>query len=709
MAAALPGYELGAQLGQGAFGLVLAGRHQELHRDVAIKVLPAGPDGTIERGRAEARLLAALDHPHIVRVYDAVATDDLHLIVMELLAGGTLSRRRKGMAAETACAVGLAVADALGCAHRAGVLHRDIKPDNILFDAADLLKVTDFGIAKIVEGASTTASAVIGTPRYMAPEQLLGARLSPATDLYALGVLLYELLTGTSLFGPAVSGQALAHHHLHVAPAPPAGVPGPVADVVMRTLAKDPADRPQTAHAFALALAQAAAEVHGPGWTSRAGIRLRLDEDIRAATESPTAPVAVAPLAMAISPPGSGNTVVLPTQRAERPLSDGTSNSPPTRRSGRSWSRLHRHRLPLAAAAVLLAITGTVLGLTIPKDADSVIPLKTTSTLPSVRPTSRPTLSPLGSPLIGHTGDVRSVAFAPGGRTLVSSSDDGTVRLWDISKRNAPEALGAPLTEHADNVYGVAFAPDGRTIASASADNTVRLWDVSNLSAPKPLGAPLTGHTGYVYSVAFAPDGRTLASASFDTTVRLWDVSDLSAPRPLGAPLTGHTHWVFSVAFAPDGRTLASASDDGTVRLWDISDLSAPQPLGAPLTGHAGHAYSVAFAPDGRTLASASNDGTVRLWDVSDLSAPRPLGVPLIGHTSWATSVAFAPDGRTLASASDDTTVRLWDISKRSAPQPLELSITGHTSHVNAVAFAPDGRTLASASNDYTIRLWEVR
>ncbi|WP_322780067.1 serine/threonine-protein kinase, partial [Frankia sp. Cas4] len=406
VAAALPGYELGAQLGAGAFGLVLAGRHRELHRDVAIKILPGGPGGpggTAEKSRAEARLLAALDHPHIVRVYDAVAADDLHLIVMELLGGGTLTRRRAGMSAEAACAVGLAVAAALSCAHGRGVLHRDIKPDNILFDTAGLLKVTDFGIAKIVEGSATTASAVIGIPRYMAPEQILGGRLSPATDLYALGVLLYELLAGTPPFDPALPAPALVHHHLNVLPSPPVGVPAPVADLVMRTLAKDPAARPQSAHAFALDLARAAAVVYGSGWTVRAGIGLRLDDDIRTAAETlstptrPSGPAIPGPAIPAPPPPDSSE---LPTRRAGRPPSGRPSAGPPTRQASSALTGLRRRRLPAAAIAVLLAVAGTVLAVTVACGGDST------------------TAHPLGSPLIGHTGAVWSVAFASDGRTL---------------------------------------------------------------------------------------------------------------------------------------------------------------------------------------------------------------------------------------------------------------------------------------------------
>ncbi len=183
VSAALPGYDLGAKLGAGAFGLVLAGRHRGLNRQVAIKILAAGHeghDGADAGFAAEAQLLAAIDHRHVVRVYDYVETDDLCLIVMELLGGGTLTRRRAGMSAEAACAVGLAVAAALSCAHSPGVLHRDIKTDNMLFDTAGLLKVTDFGIAKILTGSAATASAIIGTPMYMAPEQITAGRLGPA-------------------------------------------------------------------------------------------------------------------------------------------------------------------------------------------------------------------------------------------------------------------------------------------------------------------------------------------------------------------------------------------------------------------------------------------------------------------------------------------------------------------------------------------------
>lgn len=263
LAAALPNYDLGGQLGAGYFGLVLAGRHRQLERDVAIKVLAVADEGADDRFTSEARLLARMDHPHIVRVYDYVEHDGLRLIVMELLSGGSLSRRIAGISPKRACAVGIAVAEALSYAHAHGVLHRDIKPQNVLFDGADLVKVTDFGIAKMFDGSAATASVVAGTPAYMAPEQIIGGRLGPATDIYALGVVLYEMLAGTSPFDPRLPLLQRYDQQLHTTPPPLAGIPAVVADAVMHALATERQARPASAQAFALELTAALDQAYG--------------------------------------------------------------------------------------------------------------------------------------------------------------------------------------------------------------------------------------------------------------------------------------------------------------------------------------------------------------------------------------------------------------------------------------------------------------
>ena len=242
IADALPAYDVGGVLGQGGFGVVLAAHHRQLDRRVAIKQLSRAVAADVavrRRFTAEARVLASLDHPHVVPVYDFVEREDLCLLVMELLPGGTLRDRftTTGLTAPHAVAISLACAAGLNAAHERGVLHRDVKPENMLFAASGALKVTDFGIAKVVGGAETLltrAGDVIGTPAYMAPEQVRGGELSPATDVYALATMTYELLSGVLPFTSDGNAMSLLFKHASEAPIPlgevAAGVPGPVAD-----------------------------------------------------------------------------------------------------------------------------------------------------------------------------------------------------------------------------------------------------------------------------------------------------------------------------------------------------------------------------------------------------------------------------------------------------------------------------------------------
>jgi hypothetical protein len=360
VAAALPRYALGEQLGSGSFGLVLAGRHLDLERAVAVKVLPINDpaDGPALGAtfRAEARMLSRLDHPHIVRIYEYIGQDDHCLLIMELLGGGTLAQHRLPPAA--ACAVGLAVADALSHAHAQGVLHRDIKPDNILFTVAGQPKLTDFGIGRVFEDASGSTSHLAGTPRYMAPEQITGRHLGPAVDQYALGVVLYELLAGRPPFSPGLPVPDLLRHHLEEPPPSLAGTPAPVADVVLRALAKAPGDRFANAEAFGRALADAAATAYGPDWLALTGLVVRLHEGTdghRARRQ-----------------PDSGGHVFTPaTARLETPPASltppqvpdaATDRSVPTtdlaRLDGRREAATGPHRTPETGATTGTATTG---------------------------------------------------------------------------------------------------------------------------------------------------------------------------------------------------------------------------------------------------------------------------------------------------------------------------------------------------------------
>ncbi|UGT62294.1 serine/threonine-protein kinase [Nocardia asteroides] len=341
--AALPGYDLGSEVGRGGCGVVLSGVQRRLGRTVAIKQIPSqfAHDPTVRRRFvAEARVMAAIDHPHVVRVFDYVEHEQLCLLIMEYLPGGTVAHRfaTQGFDAATAVAVALSCAAGLQAAHNHGVLHRDVKPSNLMFGAGGAIKLTDFGIAKIVGGDETLvtkAGEIIGTPSYIAPEQVRGEELSPATDIYSLATMLYQLLAGALPFPPAANHLATLYAHAYEQPIPLSEaaprVPEPIASVVMRGLATDPTQRFGSAEEFGIALAAPAAHCWGSGWLAPVGIPvIGADTIVAAATGgsrhttggyAPSPPTVPMPATRTI-----GHTPA-PTRHATRP-----SPPPPTAR-----------------------------------------------------------------------------------------------------------------------------------------------------------------------------------------------------------------------------------------------------------------------------------------------------------------------------------------------------------------------------------------
>ncbi|WP_043672911.1 serine/threonine-protein kinase [Nocardia vulneris] len=326
---ALPAYDIGAELGRGGCGVVLAGTHRRLRRPVAIKQIPAQfvhDERVRRRFVAEARVLAAIDHPHVVRVFDYLEHEELCLLVMEYLPGGTVGERfaTDGYDFASAVAIALSCAAGLTAAHRHRVLHRDVKPANLMFAAGGAIKLTDFGIAKIVGGDETLvtkAGDIIGTPSYIAPEQARGQPLSPATDVYALATMLYQLLSGVLPFPPGEGPLAMLFAHAFDEPIPlgevAPNVPEPIAAVVMRGLATDPAQRFATAESFGIALARPAVYCWGQNWLAPVGIPvIGADTIVAAATGSSR------PHPSRTPPPGSGSALP-PT-----PVSDAETAPP---------------------------------------------------------------------------------------------------------------------------------------------------------------------------------------------------------------------------------------------------------------------------------------------------------------------------------------------------------------------------------------------
>ncbi|MFC7612530.1 serine/threonine-protein kinase [Actinokineospora soli] len=303
VSAALPQYTVGGKIGSGGMGVVFEGVHRSLGRAVAIKQLVPGDPDVNARFDREARVLAHLDHPHIVPVYDYVQTGRDNLLVMEKLDGGTVYSRfhTQGLTGEQSCAIALAMLAGLHAAHQAGVLHLDVKPKNLLFTSAGVMKVADFGIAQVVsEGATlvTHGGEVLGTPAYIAPEQAMGNALTPAADIYAAGTVLYELLSGDLPYDRTRGAVSMMRQRIFTDPRPLPVVPAPLSTVVMRSLARDPIDRYRDAEAFAVDLAGAATAVFGPGWLDRAGVPVHLAPRVMAAitqTTRPDAPTIATP------------------------------------------------------------------------------------------------------------------------------------------------------------------------------------------------------------------------------------------------------------------------------------------------------------------------------------------------------------------------------------------------------------------------------
>ena len=621
---------------------------------------------------------------------------------MEYLEGGSLAQKLNGTPWPPKDAARLVeiVARAIDVAHCQGVVHRDLKPGNILLTADGTPKVSDFGLAKLLgdDSSLTQSDAIMGSPSYMAPEQASGhtKQAGPAADVYALGVMLYELLVGRPPFRAATALLTLEQVK-SAEPVPPSrlqpGLTRDVETITLKCLQKAPERRYASAAALAddLGRFQAGEPIvaRPVGAAERAWRWCWRNPRVAgsmAATAVALVAVAVVSVLYAAEQASAKKAISSLAENLQVSLTESK------RLTGQLTESLAESNRRLAVlnferADAAFANEHHELGrLWLVESWRSAA----AAADPELQHAARASLSAWRryshevKAVFSHDGGIICLAFSPDGKIALTGAEDKMARLWDVA---TGKPLGPPLA-HQGAVHAVAFGPDGQTVLTGSEDNTARLWDVAT---GKPLGPPLA-HQGVVHAVAFSPDGSAALTGSFDTTARMWSVA---TGKPLGPPLR-HQEVIGVVTFSPDGKTVLTGSNDKTARLWDVA---TGKPLGPPLA-HQGPVWAAAFGPDGQTVLTGSEDKTARLWDVA---TGEPIGPPL-AHQGPVWAAAFGPDGQTVLTGSTDNTARLWDVA---TGQPLGPSL-GHQDSVKAVAFSPDGKIALTGSFDNTARLWDV-
>lgn len=652
----LGNYRLIRLLRQGGFALVYLGEHVFLSTYAAIKILHTQLTQDEQTNFLnEARMIAHLHHPNIIGVMDFGMHDAIPFLVMDYASNGSLRDcHPRGSRVPLTLVVSYIkqVADALQYAHNDKLIHRDVKPENMLIGSRGEILLSDFGISIVAQTTqSQRTQEAIGTPPYMAPEQLQG-KPRPASDQYALAVVAYEWLCGERPFqggGTELFAQQLFTPPLPLREKNPM-IPAEVEQVIMTGLSKDYHQRFTSVQAFARALTQA----------SRVEPFLIIPTERHDSAAPPPSPNPTME--------GMANLKPHPLAPTEPSPARGKAPFPP---------RLSRR-------AALFGIAGWA-GLAALGIGDLWYALS-------------PHYAPLGSILYLLNADsdtIRAVAWK--GERIASASDDKTVKVWDAT-------TGSHLityTGHSDKVQAVSWSPDGSQIASASADNTVQIWS-SSTGGSKPAftyrGHAASNGSG-VTSVDWSPKNSLIASGGNDGTVHVWD------------PTNGHTKLIFqghlntqsfippsvyTVAWSSDGKYLASGASDEQVLVWDAG-------TGRILTSykHNGNVNSLSWSPDGTRIASASSDHTVQIWTIS----PGGTSQQTITHTHSDTvySVAWSADGQHIASASADKTVQIW----KPTTDPQTYTYQHHLDEVWAVAWSQDNHRVASGGKDTTVQVWE--
>jgi len=741
-------YEILGELARGGMGVIYRARQLSLNRPVALKMIATGQlatSGQIRRFHVEAEAAARLDHPNIVPIYEVGEHQGQHFYSMKLIEGGTIAELGvrsaefeqagvdEGDVSQSAAATVVGqVARAVHYAHQRGVLHRDLKPTNILVDAEGQPHVADFGLAKLLEEDSslTQSVAVLGTPAYMAPELASGkaAEATTAADVYSLGAILYELLTGQPPFCGSTALETMRQAIDREPPRPRTLQPTIDCDlevICLKCLEKDPSRRYSSARSVAedldrwiagepiQARAASSAELFWR-WCRRqpvlagsiftvavsllvvaivatvAGRRISRAGRLAAAERSHAVQ---ANLELSHANSELGSTVLnLELQLAEDQFDSGETPGALARlaailrrdpsnevAAARLFSALVYRNYPLPVGPPIWERSRRVMHVEFSPDGQRLLVVRQSKTLQIFDTRSG---EAVGAAL-GHNGEILTAHFSPDGLRVATGSADHTARIWNSQ-------TGQPVTPPLQNgapVPVVRFHPSGATLLTGGDGKTVCLWDAT--SGAKSIERIV--HGTRVTDASFSPDGRILATSSAGGSVRLWNVSDLNSTRHIQLPAG-----VRSLEFSPNGLALLTVSEDNKARLWNAG---TGEPLGQPMA-HRDVIWSARFNPAGTRIVTASQDRTAQLWDAA---TGQPVGLPM-RHHEVRRDACFSADGRLVVAGGWGGTAQLWNaLTGESVGEPMR-----HIEQILSVAFSPDGTRVATGSADGAAQLWDI-
>lgn len=763
-------YRLVAELGRGGMGRVLLGVAPD-GRLVAVKVVRSQfveDDGFRTRFRREVEASSKVSGAYTAAVVDADADAPLPWLASVFVPGPALGQVVENVAPlppETTVRLAAGLAAALAEIHRAGLIHRDLKPSNVLL-AADGPRVIDFGIARAIDSENITKIThtgwLVGSPAFMSPEQAESRELTPASDVFSLGAVLFQACTGRVPFAGSSTLQMLynvVHSEPDLAP-----VPDELRGLVERCLDKDPSRRPTPAGILELIgqLAPSArpwpAAVHDLIDAQQAEIArvLGLPGDGGALVESGAGTVVLRPApGVDGAAPGAGGAARLPVDPPEVPPTapphpdrpadalahlptapqhparpaDPPATPPATPPAAPPAGTPRPTRRVLLLGALGAGVTAAV-AVPLAVDRFSGTSAKggsgassSSSTSPSRTASPGPSASRSGSTTVGRTPMVTlsskfdsmltAVEFSPDGRFIAIGDLDGGVELRHSPSLKTAAILSVPGEGGVDNATGdVAFSPDGSLLASIDDYATITLWDIPSGKKVATLHGDKNQKDSEYDSVAFSRDGKTLAYSS-NTTITVWDVRSrdkvATLVDPVGPTTDVNQGWVASVVFTKDGRTLIASTTENKLHFWDISRRSITATVQAGKDG----LYDLALSPDGKVVAADAGTEGVRLWDTGSRKEIETLTFTsqMIG------SVAFSPDGKSLAASERGGAFQIWstatwnpirtfDESDEEVAKVLSGARAGQA-FADALAFSPDNKLLVE-SLDYYLALWRL-